>query len=83
MISFRGTLVVWDIMGGNNEAFVPPSAKAEGWGSCCSRALALNKDSAVPTCELPKTVEGGIPAGVKIFAEDGGGPAGVVEGFSP
>ena len=70
-------------MGGNNEVFVPPFVKAEGLGGCCSRALALNNDLAVPTCELPKTVEGGIPAGVKVFADDGGGPAGVVEGFSP
>ena len=35
-----------------------------------------------PSCELPKTDEGGGPAGVKDLAE-GGGPAGVVEGFVP
>ena len=34
------------------------------------------------SCELPKTVEGGGPAGVKDCA-DGGGPAGVVEGLAP
>ena len=34
-----------------------------------------------PNMELPNTELGGCPAGVNELAEDGGGPAGVVEGF--
>ena len=33
----------------------------------------------LPSCELPKTVDGGGPLGVKEFALDGGAPAGVIE----
>lgn len=33
--------------------------------------------------ELPKNELVGAPAGVNDAADDGGGPAGVVEGFSP
>lgn len=40
------------------------------------------KGLVVPSCELPNSDEGGgCPAGVKDPAEEGGGPAGVVEGF--
>lgn len=35
----------------------------------------------MPSFELPKKDCGGCPAGVKDLAEEGGGPAGVVEGF--
>lgn len=50
-----------------------------------SKELCWEKDKGfmrfvVLNAELPN-VEGGAPAGVKDLAEDGGGPAGVVEGF--
>lgn len=35
----------------------------------------------MPGCELPKTEGGGGPEGVNEFAEEGGGPAGVVDGW--
>ena len=40
----------------------------------------LNKAVPGASCELPNTLDGGGPAGVKEFVADGGGPAGVVEG---
>ena len=48
----------------------------------CSCVLALKSDLAVPSWELPNTVEVGKPAGVNEFVAEGGGPAGVVEGLS-
>ena len=43
--------------------------------------LDLNRVFPDPSCELPKIDDGGGSAGVKDPTEEGGGPAGVVEGF--
>jgi hypothetical protein len=62
------------------------SIEEEGWvevrkACACLLGLLVNFSllTPEPNCELPKVEGGGGSAGVKDAAEDGGGPAGVVE----
>lgn len=72
---------MWNLVGGKWDEVVLPFVGLAGLDDC-SRDLLLKSDFPVPSCELPKSVGGGAPAGVKDLEDEGGGPAGVVEGLS-